>query len=396
MKSINKSIILNTIRVHSPISRSEIAKKTSLTPPTVTNIVAELIKSKIVREFDVGVSSGGRKPILLTINERDLFIVGIDVGDKSVRASLTNLNAKNLFKMEVSMPYPLTNQVLLETLHQIAEQIIILNKIERSKVLGIGIGMHGIVDYKNGVAIFAPNFNLKNIPIKSYIENHMEIPVYVENDARALALGETWFGKGQGIENLICINIGVGIGAGIIYNNELFRGEYNIAGEFGHMIIDLNGKLCSCGSYGCLQTVAGGGVLTEKVVNGLKLGRKTLIIEKLNGNMENITGELIHQCALQGDEYSIKILAETGRYIGVGVTNLINLINPARIIIGGGVSKSDEFILGPIREVVQQRALTEEARNTEIVKSELGEDGTVIGAVTLVLKDIFSTMVSAR
>ncbi|WP_332629771.1 ROK family transcriptional regulator [Halalkalibacter flavus] len=390
MKTLNKSTILNTIRLHSPISRAEIAKKTKLTPPTVTNIVAELIEANLVRESKVGTSQGGRKPILLTINDQHSFIVGIDVGGHFVRAIVTDLNAAIQAKCEVELPKQLTNDLLLEAITAAVDTVIKKSKVSKEKVIGIGIGMHGIVDHTKGIAVFAPNFQLSEIPIKDTVEQQFQIPTFVENDVRALALGEAWFGNGQGIDNVICINIGVGIGAGIILNNELFHGQNGIAGEFGHIIVDINGSRCSCGSYGCLQTIAGGGVLRE---HALQSERNAKLLEKADHNPDEINGALIYQCAQEGDEFSIQLLAETGRSIGVGVTNLINLINPTRIIVGGGVSKAGDFVLGPLREVVKRRALTSQARETEIIQSKLGDDGTVIGAATLVLKDLFSPQV---
>ncbi|WP_227521986.1 ROK family transcriptional regulator [Bacillus solitudinis] len=394
MKSLNRSVILNTIRQYGQISRADIAKKTKLTPPTVTNIVGELLEAGLVRESEVGESKGGRKPILLTIASKHSFIIGLDVGGHHVRAILTDLNAEIEIQQTVELPSRLDKEILLQNLVSIIGKLLAETSIPKEKLLGIGVGMHGIVNYQKGVSVFAPNFNLTDIPIKEHLEDHFSLPTYVENDARALALGEAWFGNGRDIDNVICINVGTGIGAGIILNHELFHGENGIAGEFGHMIVDLNGKKCTCGSYGCLQTIASGGMLREHALKEIALGRKTKIIEKVGAQTDLITGSLIHQCALEGDNLSIQVLEETGRYLGVGVTNLINLMNPNRIIIGGGVSKAGDFILEPIREVVKHRALTPKARETEIVISKLGEYGTVIGAITLVLKNIFSPHVS--
>ncbi|MDT8858845.1 ROK family transcriptional regulator [Alkalihalobacillus sp. MEB130] len=392
MKTLNKSTILNTIRLHSPISRADIAKKTKLTPPTVTNIVAELLEANLVRESKVGTSQGGRKPILLTINDRHSFIVGIDVGGHLIRAVVTDLNAKIQAKCEIELPHELTNSLLLEKIKVVIHDVVKKSSVSMDKVIGIGIGMHGIVDYLKGVAVFAPNFQLSDIPIKEEIEGHYHIPTFVENDVRALALGESWYGNGQGIENVICINVGIGIGAGIILNNELFHGQNGIAGEFGHVIVDMNGKQCSCGSFGCLQTIAGGAVLRERA---LQSEQNQYLLQKVHNNAEDINGALIFECAQEGDEFSVQLLAETGRALGIGVTNLINLMNPTRIIVGGGVAKAGEYVLGPLRDVVRQRALTTQARETEIIESKLGDDGTVIGAATLVLKDLFSPQISS-
>jgi glucokinase-like ROK family protein len=389
MKSINRSLILNMIRVNGPISRAEIAKRTKLTPPTVTNLVSELITANIVKESKIGVSKGGRKPILLTIEAKNAYVIGLDVGGHRLRAAITDLNAEIEEMVIVELPSEFTGDGLISFLVKTVEELILTSQLDRKKIIGIGVGMHGIVDREKGVAVFAPNFNLKEVRIKDSLEEKLSIPTIVENDARALALGESWFGNGKNIEHVICINVGVGIGAGIIVNNKLFHGEHHIAGEIGHTIIDINGKKCTCGSYGCLQTLAGGNAIRERIQDELSKGRDSILKETLKGDYSNVSGEMVHEAALRGDPLAIEVLADVGRYLGIGITNLINVMNPNRIIIGGGVSKADAFIMDPLKEVVRKRALTLQARNTEICTSILGEHGTMIGASTLILQNLF-------
>lgn len=396
MKSMNRSLILNTIRLDGPISRADIAKKTKLTPPTVTNIVAELIEEKLVRESKMGESRGGRKPILLTIDAKNSFVIGLDVGGYRVRAVLTDLNGEVEGQTTVELSSDLTEETLIDQLIKITVTLFEQCKMQKDKVIGIGIGMHGIVDHQSGMAVFAPNFQLTNIDLKTPFESTFDVPVFVENDARALALGETWFGNGQGIDHVICVNVGVGIGAGIVLNKRLFHGVHGIAGEIGHTTVDIHGKKCTCGNYGCLQTVAGGNMLKERAIHDIASGRKTMLLEKVEGDMDRISGEIIHQCALAGDPLSIEILEEAGKYLGIGITNIINFINPDRIIVGGGVSKAGDFVLEPLRKMVKERALTAKARETEVVTAELGEWGTAIGAVTLVLEDLFAPIYQNR
>ncbi|RNA68511.1 ROK family transcriptional regulator [Alteribacter keqinensis] len=394
MKSLNRSLILNMIRVYGPISRAEIAKKASLTPPTVTNIVNELLKDELVLEGKMGVSKGGRKPILLTINIESHFIFGVDVGAQEVRIALTNLNADVICLKRSKMSKGFTKEELLAMIKQNIQEVLDKEPVPENKILGIGIGMHGIVDHEKGIAVYAPNFGLSDIRLKEELEKTFPFPVKVENDARALALGELWFGHGQEKQNLVCVNVGVGIGAGIILNGRLYHGEHGIAGEIGHTIIDLNGRRCSCGNYGCLQTVAGSNRIRDRVIEEISLGRKTIIIDLVEGNAEWITGEVVHEAAKQGDALAIEVLQQTGRYLGIGLTNLINFVNPEKVIIGGGVSRAGEFILDPVREIVKSRALTESARSTEIEASKLGEKGTITGAATLILAELFDYQIS--
>ncbi|AZB44777.1 ROK family transcriptional regulator [Bacillus sp. FJAT-42376] len=390
MKSLNRSLILNIIRSSGSISRADIAKKTRLTPPTVTNIVHELLNEGLVLEGQTGPSNGGRKPIMLRINSKNFYIIGVDVGVKKIRFAMTDLNADILFKNMVSINEKMREEELVRTIVKQIYMLIDQSAVPREKIMGIGIGMHGIVDAEKGISIFAPGLHMKNIPLKSMLETEFMIPVKVENDVRAMALGEAWFGNGIGFEDLICINIGYGIGAGIIMNGQLFRGRHGLAGEIGHTVVDLNGPKCTCGSYGCLQTLAAHDGLKHAAVKEIILGRQTLISELAEGNVEKISGKIIHQAAGQGDGLAIEILRSTGKYLGAAISNLVHILNPPKIIIGGGISKAGHFLLEPLKEVVQKRALSEEARNTLIVESGLGDRAGLVGAVTLVLADMFS------
>ncbi|WP_235599946.1 ROK family transcriptional regulator [Alkalihalobacillus trypoxylicola] len=385
MKSLNKSLILNVIRQEKQISRAEIAKKTRLTPPTVTNIVNELLEVGLVKESTMGVSKGGRKPILLTIDEKHSYIVGVDVGGHKLRAILTDLNGNNLVHYSQELPKNLTNDFFLRVLTDAIDKVLADSHIPIDKVIGIGVGMHGIVDSEKGISIFAPNFQLEQIPIKKHIERNFSLPVIVENDARAFALGEKWFGQGLEHSTIMCVNVGVGIGAGIILDGKLYRGHNSLAGEIGHTMIDINGKLCTCGNEGCLQTVVGGDRLIERTIEKLKKGQNSIL-----QNNKNLTGYDIHQAAIQNDPLAVEVLRETGTYLGIALTNFIHLFNPSRIIIGGGVANSGDFIMKPLIHCVKERALTIEAKSTEIVRSNLGEYGTAIGAVTLILETIFA------
>ncbi|WP_026688884.1 ROK family transcriptional regulator [Alteribacter aurantiacus] len=394
MKSLNRSLILNMIRVYGPISRAEIAKKASLTPPTVTNIVNELLNDELVKEGKMGASKGGRKPILLTINKESHFIFGVDVGAQEVRIALTNLSADVICLKRSKLPKGFTKEELMTMIKENIQHVLDEEPVPQSKILGIGIGMHGIVDHEKGIAVYAPNYGLSDIRMKEELEKEFPFTVKVENDARALALGELWFGHGQEKQNVVCVNVGIGVGAGIILGGRLYHGEHGIAGEIGHTIIDLNGRRCSCGNYGCLQTVAGSTRITDRVIEEISLGRKTMITELVEGNSDWITGEIVHQAATQGDPLAKEVLEQTGRYLGIGLTNLINFVNPEKVIIGGGVSRAGEYILDPIKEIVQNRALTDRARTTEIVPSKLGEKGTIIGAATLILAELFDYQIS--
>ncbi|MEH7177021.1 ROK family transcriptional regulator [Neobacillus vireti] len=378
MKSVNKSIILNKIRTSEPISRAQIAKETSLTPPTVSTIVKELIEEGLVRESTLGHSSGGRKPTMLHINHSSLYVIGIDAGPETIKGVLTDLSGEILQRTSSPIKKPITNEVFLSILKENIYTILKSTEISHDKIIGIGIAMHGVVDVETGTSLVAPILNLRNIPIKEALEEEFNLTIKVENDARAMALGESWFGGHGETESMVAVNIGRGVGAGVVMNGKLYHGAQGIAGEFGHMTIDMNGSTCECGNRGCFQTFVSGAAIAERA-------------ERQGNESKGIlTGKEVFELAQKGNPLYRALLHDTGTIIGVGLTNLIHLLNPQKIVLGGGVMKSEEFIMPAILETIQQRVLTSEARNTEVTVTQLGDDATLLGAVSLLLVELFN------
>jgi N-acetylglucosamine repressor len=391
MKSLNRSIILNKIRLEGPISRAAIAKDTNLTPPTVSSIVKELIEAGIVIESNQGESSGGRKPTMLIINHKNFYVIGLDIGPVQMRVVMTDLKGNMIEYSKDNLPVPVSNDSLLQLMKEKIQQILTIYKDEHEKFIGIGIGIHGVVDVKNGISLYAPSLKLRNIPIKETLEKEFGMIVSVENDARVMALGESWLGSGNGDSNVVTVNIGRGIGAGIVINGKLFYGEHFIAGEIGHMTIDIGGPICSCGNYGCLEAMAAGPAIANKAIKEISIGKESILRSMVDNNLEKIDGKLVYDAAIQGDPLSIDILKQTGRILGIGLTNLIHIMNPKRIILGGGVTNAEQYIIDNIKETIQNRALTDSAKDTEISLSKLGEYGTAIGAVSLILSTLFTS-----
>ncbi len=390
MKSLNRSIVLNKIREDGPISRAEIAKRTSLTPPTVTHIVSELIAENFVIEGEIGASSGGRKPIPLMINATAYYCIGIDVGVTTVKSVVSDLNANLIHQEKKSMPARLSSESLLQLFNETVYRLMEVCKLKKSSILGIGVAMHGMVNPVEGISLFAPNLGLRNVPIRAYLEQSTEIPVYVENDAAAMALGELWFGGGQQLQHFICVNIGEGVGAGIVLQGSLYRGNRFSAGEIGHTTVDLNGPRCSCGNYGCLQTLVSGPAIADRIRKHIAMGGSSFVEGMVNGVLDHITGEMVYEAALQGDTAARETFRQTGQLLGISLTNLIHTLNPQKIILGGGVAQSAEFLLESVHLAVHSRALESTLDQLSIEVSPLGELATAIGAVTIVLSTLFS------
>jgi len=375
MKSVNKSIILNKIRKDGPISRAQIARETNLTPPTVSSNVKELMEEGMVEESEVGQSIGGRKPTMLIINNRAFTIIGVDAGPESIECIVADLAGKVMRRSEKKLQLPINDEQFISALKSCIDGCLEGITEAQDQVIGIGVAMHGVVDVDTGTSLYAPNLGLVNIPIKEELEKAFGLEVKVENDARAMALGEYWFGNHGEVESMLAVNIGSGVGAGLIIDGKPYHGSSDIAGEIGHMTIDLHGEVCECGNRGCLQTFVTGPAIARKVTG------------KTTGTP--LTAENIFEQAMLGDKQSVSILEESGKAMGVGLTNLIHIVNPEKIVLGGGVSKAEKFILPAILETIRVSALTPAASQTKVEITKLGDDATLMGAITLLLVDIF-------
>lgn len=385
MKSVNKSIILNKIRKFEPISRAQIAKDTKLTPPTVSSIVKELIDQQIVLESNRGQSMGGRKPTMLHINKTAFYILGVDAGPEQIECIVADLAGRIQARHSYTLDLPVTNDAFLSYLKECIHQVLRQTNKDIEEIMGIGVAMHGVVNVETGTSLFAPNLNLTHIPIKEMLEQEFHVMVKVENDARAMALGEAWFGGHGDLDSMVAVNLGRGVGAGIVTEGKLFHGAQDIAGEIGHMTIDINGDICECGNRGCLQTFATGPAIAERAHRRLSQNGQSASFK--------LTGESVFELAKAGNQIYIDVLKETGDCIGVGLTNLIHMINPEKIILGGGVMNSASFILPAIHERIKCCALTQDAKETKVAVSKLGSDATILGAVSLLLTEIFDTVI---
>lgn len=393
MKSLNRSLILNTIRTHGEVSRAEIAKITKLTPPTVTNIVAELLDNQLVLETELGASTGGRRPIMLTINEEAYHIVGIDIGIHHLRAVVTNLNAVIKASETLSLPANVNKETLIEHIITTIKHVLKQANLSAHELMGIGIGMHGVVDPEAGKAVFAPNLGLRDVSLREPLEQVFSVPVHVENDVVAFALGESWFGEGKDTGNFIAVNIGEGVGAGIILNGQIYKGASFSAGEIGHTTVDMNGPRCSCGNYGCLQSLVSGPAIARQAAQQIREGRASKLTDLCGDDLDAITGEMVDRAARMGDELAREIFLQTGRYLGIGLANLINTLNPRKIILGGGVTNASDLFLDELNATIHERAMDTPAKAVSIVISRQGEYASAIGAVTIVLNGLFAPQI---
>jgi glucokinase len=268
---------------------------------------------------------------------------------------------------------------------QIVKDMLQVSGLSRSEIAGICVSIPGVIDSRTDYIVSCPNLtNWEGMTLAKQVQEKVGLPTYLEKDANAAALGEHWVGAGRGINDLICFTIGTGIGTGIILHGALYRGSTGGAGEIGHIIVDKDGPLCSCGNWGCLEAISSARAIVQKARDFIHLGEPSAMLEMAGGDPDAITTEHVFRAAREGDELATRILDTALEYLGVGVTSIVNVFNPAMIILGGGVALAGEQVLTPVQKIVRRRARCLLAKHVQIVLAKLGGDAGVIGGAYLV------------
>jgi glucokinase len=250
----------------------------------------------------------------------------------------------------------------------------------------ISLGVAGIIDTRNGIVDKAPNLpGWENLQLKDKIYERYNVPVHILNEADAAALGEHRCGAGKGLRNIILITLGTGIGGGLVLDGRLFLGSSGSAFEIGHMVIKEDGPECGCGKRGCLETLASGTAIGREAKRRIIEGESSMLIDMVEGSIENITAEKVHKAAKQGDSLALKVLTGASYYLGLGMSNLVSIINPEMIIVGGSVAKMGNLLLDPVRQMVKDKTFALMVKNLKIVPAHLGEDAGLIGAASYAL-----------
>ncbi|GBE41753.1 glucokinase [bacterium BMS3Bbin09] len=311
--------------------------------------------------------------------------IGIDIGGTNTKFVLVSEDGKVLRSEQI--PTPSVSDDDKEKMDDLLVKNLraFLSKGEESGIAGIGMGVAGLIDRKHGKVIMSPNITtINNIAIRDRLEKEFSLPVILENDANTYAYGEKWVGAGKELNNFFVLTMGTGLGGGLIYNGDLYEGP----AEIGHMTIVPSGRYCTCGSYGCLESYASGRAIVDRVVSSLEKGAESLLSECCEGNFYKITPEIVYQTAMEGDSLSREVFREAGHFLGIGIANLINLLNLEAVIIGGGLIGAWDLFIGDIKKEVAKRAFKPLSANVEIIKSTLSHDAGSIGAAGLLLNKI--------
>ena len=384
MRAQHSRLILNLLWSEREVSRADLARHTGLSRSTVSAIVNELLSTRLVAETRTGVSSGGRRPIMLAFQDRASFIVGIELGATHVSCVLTDLRCDVRASWSAPAPTREDPEVALEKMAMGVKSVLEADGVDPSLLVGLGVAVPSPVDRERPgelLPLVVPKW--KGYNIVTHLQRRFKRPVFVDNDANLGALAELWWGAGSRVEDLAYIKVATGIGAGLIIDGQIFRGSSGVAGEIGHTSIDPNGPLCICGLRGCLATLMGTAALLERTKDEIRAGRSD---RPAPANID----ELVNG-ALDGDPIFVDLIHYAGDKLGVGIANMLNLLNPKMVIIGGGIARAGDLLLDSVRETIAGLSLPASISNAEIKTAGLNEWGIAVGAATLALEAALKT-----
>jgi glucokinase-like ROK family protein len=373
MRRTNRSLILDSIRKEGPISRNQIARQLKLSVPTVLRIVKGLKDEELVREIKDNVVRRGHPQSLIELNSEGNVVIGIDLGGTKLYGAVTDLAGHLINEIYVKKILD-GSKNNYEQLSGIIQDLLQTPLSKGQKIRGIGIGVPAVTRFPEGVVVWAPSLNWRELPLKDILTKRFNLPVFVENDANLSALGEMWFGGGINSREIICISIGTGIGAGIIQDGALQRGFHYSAGEIGYIVPSRRYLGKSYDEFGALEYLASGGGIAS-------LARQLIAEGTIETNLTEITGEAVFNEARQGIPWAKKLVNDLVDYLTISLTAIVGLLDPEVIIINGGVSRSGDLLIEPLKKRLKGLVPFE----PRIMRSELGALAPVLGAVMMVL-----------
>lgn len=387
IQELNRSIILNKIRLDGPISRIELAKGNRISPSTVAAAVQELIREGYVTEIGRGESSGGRKPILLRFAPDNHFLFAASISNTVIEVAQLNLEANILRKKSAPVGTRQGEGVIELMLGMIDRFVTETGSLDAC--IGIAVTTPGVVNVEQGVVYYNSKLRLNDVPVKQLVESRYGIKTWVENDTNSLVLAERRFGSYSSFANLIYIMVGNGIGAGILVNDMILRGKLGGAGEFGHTSVNRSGIRCECGNVGCLENSVSWPAVHSRMMAAMASGRQTLIHDLTGGDFSRIEPAVYKEALSREDRLAMDITEEIAEHLGAGIVNLVNLFNPGAIVLGGNVAQDNPILLHKVEEHISRYAMRILKDDLVVGQSSLGDDGKLIGAAAVVLQDLF-------
>lgn len=393
MRRMNNKTVIDLLRKEAPLSRANLSTLTGLNRSTVSSIIDDLINEGWVTETTYQSDKVGRPGLLLEINPSGGFAIGVEIGVDFILAICVDFSAKITWHKRIETDPDEGRTEILGKAFKLTAEAIEAGKTNYSRPLGIGIAIPGLVDVHEGVLKNAPNLHWYDVPLRLIWTQQFNIPVYVENEANAAALGEFHYGAARGINNLIYIAAGYGLGSGIIIDGNLLRGNKGYAAEVGHMTCDPDGEMCNCGKRGCYETLIGPRAVVKRVKKIIadEGGDSTFLHTTKNG--QAVFGyDAVVDAAKHADQVALTALENVGKSLGVVVSNLVNVFNPKMVILGGALNYAKDYIQPVVKEVVKANALELCQQDLEITNSQLDPYSSVMGTISMILEKNFSDL----
>ena len=378
----NLTVVLDALRKLQPISRTDLAVATHLTPATITNLVGELGDLGFIRERRSPEKQLGRRPTLVSLEPSAVGIIGLEISRTYVLGVKTNLSGEVLRSEKRLAPAHRGAEATLGIVHEVVAEL-----WDESPPFGIGVGVPGPVDTAQGRVREPPNFpGWRDVPLTRVLRDRWGVPVFIDDDAKTAALGEYWFGAGSSVESLLYLSVGSGVGAGLIVRGELYRGTHELAGEIGHTTLDLDGPPCECGNRGCLETfVSTAAIEREAALRGLGDGDRG---GDRGGDKDSLLAR-VEQLAAGGDARAAGLKDRTYRYLAAGVINAVNFYDPDLIVVGGELVQTWRDVAEELLKRVRGRSFGFASSAVALCPSQLGGYASVIGAAGLVTQFVF-------
>ena len=314
------------------------------------------------------------------------YIVGVDLGGTNIVAGALTDDGSDVLALR-SEPTRADQgadsviERIVRMIDTVIGETLAETGAKRSNVVGVGVGAPGPLDRERGLVVTTPNLGWTNFPLRDVIAERTGIETRIDNDANCATLGEWWLGAARGARNVVGMTIGTGIGGGLILDGKLYHGSSDVAGEIGHATIDVTGRLCKCGNYGCLEAYASGPSIAARAREAIAGDSESLLYRMVKGNLERITAATVYEAAKLGDEVAVDVVRETARFLGAGIANLLNIFNPDVVVIAGGVTQAGDTLFEPLRKEVRKRAFRPAVEACRIVPGTLPGSAGVVGAV---------------
>lgn len=381
-------VILRLIHAQQNISRTELVRQSGFSGGLVSEITQRLITKRLVAPSAPRPSSAGRKALGLTLRHDAAYVIGVDLGSYYLRVVVTDIVGNVVLKSQTQTRLHEGRERVLAGTFSAIEQAMAECGIPIQNIRGIGVGHSGIVDATRGLVLSFPRpaqmAEWKNVPLRNMLQDRYAMRCVVEDSVGAIAVAELRFGTGNNLSDFIYIDVGMGIGAGIILNGDLYRGPGGGAGEFGHLTVVDKGPLCCCGNSGCLETVASCAAIIGAVNSAIQQGVDSRIRELAEEHLDRVSIELIGEAARQNDSLAFRVFDRAVGYIGIALADVVNLLNPTVVIFGGPLFRAAPYLLDPLQRVMKQHALERCANQVQLRVSQIGSEGGAIGAASAV------------